>query len=302
MKQKLLERVYGSSLLPVVAIENSEDAVELGKTFLNAGVCLIEITFRTEAAAEAIEKLAGSGLDITVGAGTVLTTEMAEKAVRAGAEFLVTPGFDEEVIKWAVEREVPIFPGVTSPGDITKAMRFGLDVVKFFPSESIGGIKMLKSLSGPFKNMRFIPTGGISQKNIGDYMNLGNVLACGGSWICPTGMISGHEYDKIYQLTAEAESLIHGFSLQRVDIRTEEKNDTAPDFAANMIGTLKTAGKGSRGRITVGVRNVERAAAYLKICGCSVDEGSVVKEGGETEEICLNEEIGGFAVYLRKQF
>lgn len=118
-----------------------------------------------------------------------LTVEMAEKAVDAGARFLVSPGFDDAVVGWAVEHEIPIFPGITSPSEIAKAQKYGLNIVKFFPAEAAGGVKMLKALKGPYADMRFIPTGGISAENIGSYMDLPNVVACGGSWICPSKMI-----------------------------------------------------------------------------------------------------------------
>ena len=204
MKNKVIEEMHSSSIIPVVAIENSEDVVELGKAFLAAGVKVIEITLRTRAGIEAIRKLCESDLDICIGAGTVLTLEMAKEAVDAGAKFLVSPGFDDEIVEWAVGYKIPIFPGIVSPSEIMRAQKYGLKVVKFFPAEAAGGVKMLKALKGPFADMKFIPTGGITAKNIGSYLDLPNVVACGGSWICPSQFIREHRFEEITRLTKEA--------------------------------------------------------------------------------------------------
>ena len=198
--EEILEEMGKSGIIPVVVIDNSDDAAGLGEALLEAGIRIIEITLRTKAGLEAIRKLKASGLDIRVGAGTVLTVEMAEKAAEAGASFLISPGFDGEVVAWAVKNEVPIFPGIATPSEIIQAMKFGLKAVKFFPAEAIGGTKLLKALAGPYPDLKFIPTGGISEKNIGEYMAIPSVAACGGSWICPARLIREHRFDEITEI------------------------------------------------------------------------------------------------------
>lgn len=317
-EEQILHKMYSSALIPVVAIDNSEDAEELGKAFVKGGIRVAEITFRTEAAADSIRALAKSGLDIMVGAGTVLTIDMAERAVEAGAQFLVTPGFDEEVVGWAVEHGVPIFPGVTSPSEIAQAQKFGLKVLKFFPSESSGGTGMLKSLAGPYKDLKFIPTGGISEKNIGAYMELPNVLACGGSWICPSKLIREHEFEKITELTRQAVQNIHDLFLLHLGINSqdsEEAQETAEGFGSmlnmpvidgpslfvgDMIEINKTPGRGQNGHIAVSVRNIDRAVAYFKELGYSFDEENMPADEQGIIAVYFKQEIGGFAVHLRR--
>lgn len=268
--------MYSSAIIPVVAIDNSDDAKELGEAFLAAGIKVIEITFRTAAGEDAIRKLNESGLDICTGAGTVLSVEMAEKAVKAGARFLVSPGFDEEVVGWAVEHEIPIFPGVTSPSEIARAQKFGLDVVKFFPAEAAGGVKMLKALKGPYADMKFIPTGGISAQNIGSYMELPNVVACGGSWICPSKLIREHQFEEITRLSKEAVRNIHDISLLHLGINEQNKH------------------------IVLGVRNIDRAMAYFKSIGYSFDEANMPMDEKGIIAAYFKGEFGGFAIHLRR--
>lgn len=318
VNQTVIEKMYSSAIIPVVAIEHSEDAVGLGKAFLEAGVQIIEVTFRTEAAADAIRALSESDLDILVGAGTVLTVEMAQRAVDAGADFLVTPGFDDEVVAWAVEHNISIFPGVTSPSEIARASKFGLKILKFFPSESSGGIGMLKALAGPYKDLRFIPTGGINVKNIGQYMEQKNVLACGGSWICSSKLICAHEFAEITRLTKEAVQSIHDFFLLHLGINArnaiEAKEiadaystllglpvfDGSTFFIGDMIEINKMPGKGAHGHIAISVRNIDRAMAYLKAQGYQFDEENMPADEQGIIAAYLEGEFGGFAVHLRR--
>lgn len=203
-KEEILEKFIDSAIIPVVVIEDGEDAVGLGKALLRAGIRVIEITLRTPAGVEAIRKMREHGLDMCIGAGTVLSAEMAEKAVKAGASFLVSPGIDEEVVGWALKNDVLMFPGAATPSEFMRAMKLGIDVIKFFPAEDMGGVKLLKALKGPFPNLRFIPTGGINADNIAEYMAVSGVVSCGGSWICPSKLIREHRFDEITELCREA--------------------------------------------------------------------------------------------------
>ncbi|HCU80458.1 MAG: 2-dehydro-3-deoxyphosphogluconate aldolase [Chloroflexi bacterium] len=205
---KIIEKISAMGVVPVVAIENSADAVGLGDALMNAGLPCAEITFRTAAAASAIRTLCNSHPGILVGAGTILTTSDAEKAVDAGASFVVTPGFDSDLVEWCLAQSIPVIPGVMTPTDINAAINRKLNVLKFFPAEAAGGIKTLKAISGPYGSIKFVPTGGITISNLEEYLSLPNVVACGGSWLVNKDQISRGEFDKIESLVREAVQLI----------------------------------------------------------------------------------------------
>ncbi len=201
---EVLQTIGSLGVVPVIAIENAEDAPKLGQALLNGGLPCAEITFRTAAAAAAIRLMAASCPDVLVGAGTVLTVAQAEEAAAAGAKFIVTPGFDGAVVDWCQQHDLPVTPGVLTPTEINMALNKGLTVLKFFPAEAGGGVKTLKAIAGPYQNVAFIPTGGISAKNLSDYLALSSVHACGGSWMVPKQLISEGRFDKISELSREA--------------------------------------------------------------------------------------------------
>lgn len=204
----LLERLGLLGVVPVVEIERAEDAVELGKALLAGGLPCAEITFRTAAAEEAIRRISSSLPQIIVGAGTVLSVDQASKAVSAGAQFIVSPGFNQKVVDWCLQREIPVTPGVLTPTEIEMALDRGLKVLKFFPAEAMGGVATLKAISAPYKGVRFIPTGGINQDNLADYLALPSVHCCGGSWMVKAHLISAGRFDEITRLTEEAVSVV----------------------------------------------------------------------------------------------
>lgn len=205
---KILQQLENVGLVPVVAIEQAEDAPQLGRALLAGGLPCAEITFRTAAAAEAIRLMATECPDMLVGAGTVLTVEQAQQAVAAGAKFIVSPGFDSDVVDWCLANNVPITPGVATPTEVGLALKKGVTVQKFFPAEAIGGVKSLKAIVAPYGGVKFIPTGGINANNLGDYLSLPMVHACGGSWMVKKQLISAGEFDKITELTAEAIAIV----------------------------------------------------------------------------------------------
>lgn len=204
----LLERLGLLGVVPVVEIERAEDAVELGKALLAGGLPCAEITFRTAAAEEAIRRISSSLPQIIVGAGTVLSVDQASKAVSAGAQFIVSPGFNQRMVDWCLQREIPVTPGVLTPTEIEMALDRGLKVLKFFPAEAMGGVATLKAISAPYKGVRFIPTGGINQDNLADYLALPSVHCCGGSWMVKAHLISAGRFDEITRLTEEAVSVV----------------------------------------------------------------------------------------------
>ena len=206
---EIFQRIETLGVIPVVALEDAGDAIPLAQALIAGGLPCAEITFRTTAAAEAIQAIASKYPDLLIGAGTVLTVEQAEQAIQAGAKFIVSPGLDEEVVAFCQSQHIVVIPGVVTPTELQKALKLGLSVLKFFPAEASGGIPYLKALSGPFKQVRFIPTGGISVENLPDYLELPQVLACGGSWLVKKTMIAAGQFDQIEQLAREALALVH---------------------------------------------------------------------------------------------
>lgn len=195
------------SLIPVVTLDRVEDARPLGEALLSSGLAIAEITFRTPAAAEAIRLLREAFPELMVGAGTVIHVEQARQAVEAGATFLVSPGLDGHLLAWAREHDVPLFPGVMTPSEVMRAVNEGMRVLKFFPAEVAGGVKMIQALAGPFPQARFIPTGGIHPGNMVSYLQHPAVLACGSSWMTPRDRILAGDFDTIRQRLQQAVAL-----------------------------------------------------------------------------------------------
>ena len=204
----LIEKISELGVIPVIKIDHAKDAVPLAKALKNGGLCAAEITFRTDAAEEAIRQIAQYFPDFLIIAGTVLTPEQADKAVKAGASAIVSPGTNPLVVKHCLEKGVPIIPGVCTPSEIEQNLSMGLTYLKFFPAEAAGGIKMIKAMSAPYTRVRFMPTGGINAKNIGEYLACKAVFACGGSWMVPGDKITEGKFDEIEALTKEAVAVV----------------------------------------------------------------------------------------------
>jgi len=200
-------RLRQFGVIPVVSLERVESAIPLAESLLNGGLPCAEITFRTTAAEPAIRAISKAFPEILVGAGTVLTEEQIERAIAAGAKFIVSPGFSPIVVNFCQERHIPIFPGVCTPTDIQNALETGLTMLKFFPADAFGGVKTLKALSAPFPQVEFIPTGGITAANLEEYLSFKKVLACGGSWMVKNELINDGNFAEITRLTAEAMAL-----------------------------------------------------------------------------------------------
>lgn len=205
--QDILERLGKVGLVPVVKLDRAEDAVPLAEALLAGGLPCAEITFRTAAAPAAIKAIADNCPDMLVGAGTVLTVAQAEQAVASGARFVVSPGFSASVVDWCLAHQTPVLPGVATPTDVMAALEKGLRVLKFFPAEAYGGVNTLKALSAPFGGVKYMPTGGVSAKNMADYLALPSVHAVGGSWMVEGKLISSGNFAEITRLAAEAVAL-----------------------------------------------------------------------------------------------
>lgn len=201
------ERFAELKVVPVVVLNDVKDAVPLAKALVEGGLPCAEVTFRTEAAAESLRIMAEAYPDMLVGAGTVLTTEQVDKAVEAGAKFIVSPGFDPEIVDYCIEKNIPVFPGCATPSEVAQAVKRGLKVVKFFPAEQAGGLAMIKAMAAPYNMLKFMPTGGINTKNLKEYLACDKILCCGGSWMVKGDMVEAGEFDKIKKLTEEAKAL-----------------------------------------------------------------------------------------------
>lgn len=194
-------------LVPVVVIDRAEDAWPLAQALKAGGLPVAEVTFRTAAAEAAIRAMA-KDRDIILGAGTILQPEQVDRALDAGATYIVTPGFNARVVRRCRERGVPVFPGVATPTEIQMALDEGVDIVKFFPAESLGGIKALKAIGAPYSMVRFIPTGGINLEKLGDYLGLPAVVAVGGSWMVAPELLKAGNFAEVTRLAAEAVALV----------------------------------------------------------------------------------------------
>ena len=201
------ERFEDFGVVPVVVLDDVKDALPLAKALTEGGLPCAEITFRTEAAEESIKVMAEAYPDMVVGAGTVLTIEQVNAAVKAGAKFIVSPGFDPEIVDYCLEKEIPIFPGCVTPSEVAQAVKRGLKVVKFFPAEPAGGVAMIKAMAAPYHQLRFMPTGGIGTLNLKDYLEFDKIICCGGSWMVKGDLIRNGEFEKICKLTKEAKEL-----------------------------------------------------------------------------------------------
>ncbi len=317
---KLLETIGKIGIIPVIAIDDAAKAVPLAKALIAGGLPVAEVTFRTAEAEDAIKAISSQCPEMILGAGTVLTAEQLDRAVSAGAQFVVTPGFNPVVVKYAISKDVVIVPGTATAGEMEQAMAMGLDVVKFFPAEQNGGVAKLKALAGPYKNLKWIPTGGVNQKNLNEYLSFEQVLACGGTWMVKKDLIDGECWDEITAICKEAVRIMLGFRLAHVGINCqsrEEAEKTAklistifdfpylPNPASVFSGTaveVMDKGSGKNGHIGIASNNVERTIYYLSSKGVRFVPGTEkFTPSGKVRVIYLDGEIGGFTFHLVQQ-
>lgn len=203
-----LKKINEIGIVPVVVLNDAKDAAPLAKALCDGGLPCAEVTFRTDAAEESIRIMSEQFPEMLVGAGTVLTTDQVDRAVAAGAKFIVSPGLNPRIVKYCVEKGILITPGCTNPSDIEQAIENGLEVVKFFPAEPAGGLKMIKAMAAPYVGMKFMPTGGINPKNVRDYLAYDRIIACGGSWMVTADLVNNGEFDKITELAKECTEIV----------------------------------------------------------------------------------------------
>lgn len=203
-----LRKIGETGIVPVVVLKNVNDAEPLAESLIEGGLPCAEVTFRTDAAEESIRRMAKKFPQMFIGAGTVLTTKQADIAVDAGAKFIVSPGFNPKVVEHCLKNNYTICPGIMTPSELEIALEYGLDVVKFFPAENAGGLKMIKAMSAPYGSVKFMPTGGINASNVRDYLSYEKILTCGGSWMVKGDLISAGNFDEIKRLTKEASDIV----------------------------------------------------------------------------------------------
>ena len=205
---EVLEKIQKIGIVPVVVLNDAKDAEPLAKALCNGGLTCAEVTFRTDAAEESIRIMSEKYPEMLIGAGTVLTTEQVDRAVAAGAKFIVSPGLNPKIVKYCVEKNIPITPGICTPSEAEQAIENGLEVVKFFPAEPAGGLKMIKAMAAPYTGLKFMPTGGINATNVKEYLAYDKILACGGSWMVKGSLVEAGEFDKIEAMTKEAVEIV----------------------------------------------------------------------------------------------
>lgn len=316
----VLERLSNAGVVPVVVIEDVNDATPAAEAMLRGGIDVMEITLRTAAGLSAIRAVAKSCPAMLVGAGTVLTLEQCKQAVEAGARFIVSPGFNRAMVAWCVENGIAVTPGCVTPTEIMEAMEFGVKVIKFFPANVYGGLNAMKALSGPFGDIKFIPTGGVDAQNLKEYLGTPYVHAVGGSWLCAKKDIADGNFDKIEALCVEAKAVALGFELVHVGLNLPDaeasmrvaeqfgrafgfavKPGNSSNFAGGGIEVMKSVYLGDNGHIAVKTSNMERAIAHLKTKGFEVDMSTAKYSGEQLTAVYLADSFGGFAVHLLKK-
>lgn len=312
----IFKRLAQSGVVPVVVLEDAKDAVPTAKAMLLGGIDVMEITFRTAAAADSIKAVARECPDMLVGAGTVITLEQCKLAVECGAKFIVAPGYDEEVVSWCCDNGIAVTPGCVTPTEIMMALKHGLNVLKFFPANVYGGLSAIKSLAGPFGGVKFIPTGGVNAQNLAEFISSPYIHAVGGSWICPKSDISAGNFDKITALCKEARKSVLGFEVAHVGINTPDadaslevcklfneafdfdtKLGNSSNFASSGVEVMKTMFKGVKGHIAIRTNKIAPAIAEMERRGFELDMDSV-NDSGNIKAVYFKNEFGGFAVHL----
>lgn len=314
----IVQRIYEIGIVPVIAIDDVEKAVPLAKALVAGGLPAAEVTFRTDAAEEAIRRITKEVPEMLVGAGTVLTKDQVDRALDAGSQFIVSPGFNPEITRYALDKGALMMPGTATPGEMEQAMSMGLDVVKFFPAEQNGGVAKLKAVAGPYRNLRWMPTGGVNAKNLMDYLSFDKIIACGGTWMVKKDLIDAGNFAEIERLTREAVNTMLGFELKHIGIDHDSADEALAlaDLFGRMFGFAKDERSksvfaspafelmhghspvGVHGHIAIATNSVERAIAHLKMRGVEFDESTRTEKNGKTNFIYLKNAYSGFGIHL----
>ena len=312
----VLKRMACAGIVPVVVLEDAKDAVPTAKAMVAGGIDVMEITFRTAAAADSIRAVAAEVPDMLVGAGTVVNLEQCKLAVECGAKFIVSPGYDEEVVSWCCDNGIAVCPGCVTPTEIMMALKHGLKVLKFFPANVYGGLGAIKALAGPFGGVKFIPTGGVNLQNVGEFIADPHIHAVGGSWVCPKADIAAGNFDRITELCKESRKALLGFEVAHVGINCADadvcdqvcdafaaafdfgvKKGNSSNFASTGVEVMKTMFKGAKGHIAIRTNKMTPAITEMERRGLELDMDSV-KDKDNIKAVYFKDEFGGFAVHL----
>ena len=313
----VIEELGKIGIVPVIALDDAKDAEPLAKALIEGGLPAAEVTFRTAAAEESIKIMSEKFPELVVGAGTVLTPEQADRAMNAGAKFIVSPGLNPKVVKHCLDKGYPIVPGTSNPSDVEVAIELGLDVVKFFPAEAAGGLNMIKSMAAPYTQMKFMPTGGINAGNLKSYLDFNKIVCCGGSWMVKKDLVTAGDIEGIKSLTREAVDTMLGFEMRHVGMNmanaeeAEELADTLEKmfsfpkkvgnssiFSGTGFEIMKKQGRGTHGHIAIATNYIERAIYHLQKRGFEFDEDSRVVKEGKLKAIYFKGSFGGFDMHL----
>lgn len=314
----LVDELENVGIVPVIKLDNVNDAEKLAKALRDGGINCAEVTFRAKGAEEVISRMTKAYPDMLVGAGTVLTCEQADAAIKAGAKFCVAPGLNPKVVKHCLDKGVPFAPGLSSASEIEQALELGLDFAKFFPAEQAGGLAYIKAVCGPYTTMRFMPTGGVTADNLNGYLAYKKIVCCGGSWIVPPALLNAGDWAGITKLCREAIDKMLGFEMVHVGLNCanpEEAEGVADEFekafgfnkkvgnssvfASTYMEMMKKPFKGTHGHIAIATNSVKRAVYQLKLRGFEADESSFKYNAeGVLNVAYLKHEFGGFAVHL----
>lgn len=320
MDNQVLDTLEKIGLVPLAVLDEAETAVPLARALRAGGIDTMEITFRTGCTLDAIASVKRRVPGFLIGAGTVLTERQAQDAVRAGADYIVMPGFDPEIVDWCRKNGVPVIPGCATASEIQAAVKKGLSVLKFFPAESSGGVRACAALAGPFRAVKFLPTGGISLDNLSDYAGRDFIFAIGGSWLCGKNDVKAGSWDRITACAKQSVQTLLGYEVVHVGLNTGSAGEagTIADQIAGLFGfpvrrgpastfvgtgfeINHSVGLGTHGHVAIDTNSVARAEYYLSKAGVSFDEGSRVTAGGKTAVVYLRQEFGGFAIHLRQR-
>ena len=305
-------------IVPVIKIDDAKKAIPLAKALAAGGISCAELTFRTSQAEEAITLIKAHVPDMLVGAGTVLTTDQVDRAVGAGAQFIVSPGLNPKIVAYCIQKGIPIAPGCSNPSDIEQALEFGLDLVKFFPAEQAGGLNYIKAISAPYPTLKFMPTGGINAGNIAAYSTFEKIHACGGSWMVSPELVNAGDFDEITALSREAVQNMLGFTVAHIGINAGDagkamqaaslftnlfgfpvKDGSSSVFSGDTVELVKTSAPGAHGHIAIATNSIYRAAAWLERNNRALDHANAKKDSkGNTIALYLKDDILGFAVHL----
>ncbi len=315
---EVLEQVRKIGIIPVIAFNSVDEALPLCKALADGGLPAAEVTFRTACAEECIRKIHEEMPEMLLGAGTVLTTEQADRAMAAGASFIVAPGFDPNVIQHVIDKGGIAMPGTATAGEMQQAMNMGCDALKFFPAEANGGVGMLKNIGAALKSAKWMCTGGVNAKNVNDYLGYDQIIAVGGTWMCKSDVIKAGDWAKITAMSQEAVDVMLGLELGHIGINSE--NEAEAMATANLLGSLlnkkvavgnssifvgskefeimKAPGRGKNGHIAIKCNDVDRAVYHLSRRGVKFDLDSMVNKNGKNIACYMADEVAGFAIHL----